>query len=309
MYYRALVVLAVSTLAVLPVAAQDGQQEGPRLAWRRLHHAELEVKDSQLLNSTSASRSKQPRLIEGPYSFNGLGDKRISIPVSGRPVEQPSPPTLFASMNTEYGTANVVIQKPDGGVRPYGLWDWASTIDRLKSDDAGRLCARILRPVVVCLLPGRIRSCREHRRRTQLHRLRHGLRRRREFRRHLRRDPLSLHLGSRGRRSGRRDGAVDTESQRAVPGDDVRPALLTPQLTAADPPPGGSDAPLVRADLGNLPGTGREDLLRPSGSIHSEPLSGVRSVPGIARIAKAVGLAPGRFRAWWPSRGCELEKC
>jgi hypothetical protein len=59
--------------------------------------------------------------IEGLYSFNGLGDKRISIPVSGTPGGTPVPTDFFAGMNMQYGTANVVIQKPDGAVRPYGL--------------------------------------------------------------------------------------------------------------------------------------------------------------------------------------------
>ena len=59
--------------------------------------------------------------IEGLYSFNGLGDKRISIPVSGTPGGASVPTDFFAGMNMQYGTANLVIQKPDGGVRPYGL--------------------------------------------------------------------------------------------------------------------------------------------------------------------------------------------
>ncbi len=59
--------------------------------------------------------------IEGLYSFNGLGDKQISIPVSGTPGGTPVPTDFFADMNMQYGTANIVIQRPDGGVRPYGV--------------------------------------------------------------------------------------------------------------------------------------------------------------------------------------------
>jgi opacity protein-like surface antigen len=59
--------------------------------------------------------------IEGLYSFNGLGDKQISIPVSGTPGGPAVPTDFFADMNMQYGTANLVVQKPDGGVRPYGL--------------------------------------------------------------------------------------------------------------------------------------------------------------------------------------------
>ena len=59
--------------------------------------------------------------IEGLYSFNGLGDKRISIPVSGTPDGATVPTDFFADMNMQYGTAALVVQKPEGGVRPYGL--------------------------------------------------------------------------------------------------------------------------------------------------------------------------------------------
>ena len=60
--------------------------------------------------------------IEGLYSFNGLGQKRISIPVSPTPNGATSVPTdFFADMNMQYGTVSLVVQKPEGGVRPYGL--------------------------------------------------------------------------------------------------------------------------------------------------------------------------------------------
>ena len=60
--------------------------------------------------------------IEGLYSFNGLGEKDISIPVFPTPVEDGGVPTNFsANMNMQYGTVSLIAQKPDGGVRPYGL--------------------------------------------------------------------------------------------------------------------------------------------------------------------------------------------
>jgi opacity protein-like surface antigen len=59
--------------------------------------------------------------IEGLYSFNGLGDKRLSIPVSGSPGEATVPTDFFADMNMQYGTGSLIVQKPEGGVRPYGL--------------------------------------------------------------------------------------------------------------------------------------------------------------------------------------------
>ena len=60
--------------------------------------------------------------IEGLYSFNGLGDKTISVPVSPTPVDGGGVPTDFsAGMNMQYGTVSLIAQKPDGGIRPYGL--------------------------------------------------------------------------------------------------------------------------------------------------------------------------------------------
>ena len=59
--------------------------------------------------------------IEGLYSFNGLGDKDISIPVAPC-VDCPGVQTPFTgSMNMQYGTVSLIAQKPEGGVRPYGL--------------------------------------------------------------------------------------------------------------------------------------------------------------------------------------------
>jgi len=60
--------------------------------------------------------------IEGLYSFNGLGQKRISIPVISPPPGGSAVPTdFFGDMNMQYGTLNLVLQRPDGGVRPYAL--------------------------------------------------------------------------------------------------------------------------------------------------------------------------------------------
>ena len=60
--------------------------------------------------------------IEGLYSFNGLGDKDITVPVYPSPVQSGGVPTdLSASMNMQYGTASLIVQRPEGGVRPYGL--------------------------------------------------------------------------------------------------------------------------------------------------------------------------------------------
>jgi opacity protein-like surface antigen len=62
--------------------------------------------------------------VEGLYSFNGLGQKRIEIPVS--PVVNPLstqlvPTDFFTDMNMQYGTGSVILQVPEGKIRPYGL--------------------------------------------------------------------------------------------------------------------------------------------------------------------------------------------
>ena len=60
--------------------------------------------------------------IEGLYSFNGLGEKQLTVPVFPAPVQDGGIPTdLFASMNMQYGTASLIAQRPEGAVRPYGL--------------------------------------------------------------------------------------------------------------------------------------------------------------------------------------------
>jgi len=60
--------------------------------------------------------------IEGVYSFNGLGEKNITLPVTATPVAEGGAPTqFFSSMNMQYGTGNVIFRKPEGTVKPYGL--------------------------------------------------------------------------------------------------------------------------------------------------------------------------------------------
>jgi opacity protein-like surface antigen len=59
--------------------------------------------------------------IEGMYSFNGLGEKRLSVPVAVQPLGDAVPSDFFATMNMQYGTGSVIISKPEGSVRPYGL--------------------------------------------------------------------------------------------------------------------------------------------------------------------------------------------
>jgi hypothetical protein len=61
--------------------------------------------------------------IEGLYSFNGLGEKQVSIPVSVQPLNSTAaiPTDFFADMNMQYGTGSVIFRTLEGTVRPYGL--------------------------------------------------------------------------------------------------------------------------------------------------------------------------------------------
>jgi opacity protein-like surface antigen len=61
--------------------------------------------------------------IEGLYSFNGLGEKDITVDVFPQPLQDAGVATPFsADMNMQYGTGSLIVQAPEGTkVRPYGL--------------------------------------------------------------------------------------------------------------------------------------------------------------------------------------------
>jgi opacity protein-like surface antigen len=60
--------------------------------------------------------------FEGLYSFNGLGGRDFSLPVSATPVTGGVPTPFTAEMNMQYGTGSIIINSPrDSRVRPYGL--------------------------------------------------------------------------------------------------------------------------------------------------------------------------------------------
>ena len=59
--------------------------------------------------------------IEGLYSFNGLGEKNISPALAPCEGCATTPTDFFGNMNMQYGTVNAIFQRPQGGVRPYGL--------------------------------------------------------------------------------------------------------------------------------------------------------------------------------------------
>ena len=94
--------------------------------------------------------------IEGLYSFNGLGEKRISIPVSGNPGGDSAVPTDFFGTH-EHAVRHGERRLSEAGRAASGRTassGWASTIARSRSRRRGWAMCRVLRSVVVRLLPG-----------------------------------------------------------------------------------------------------------------------------------------------------------
>ena len=125
MRYRTLFVLAVSALGMLPVAAQAQDKKVHVSFGGGFTVPNAEVKD-HLGNGYNINFGVEVKAtpvigIEGLYSFNGLGDKRLSIPVSPTPIAGSVPTDFFADMNMQYGTGSVIIRAPQGNVKPYGL--------------------------------------------------------------------------------------------------------------------------------------------------------------------------------------------
>jgi opacity protein-like surface antigen len=122
---RVFVFAAGLLLAALPIAAQAQEKKVNFSIGGGFTMPNSEVRD-HLGDGYNFNLGVQVNVtpvigIEGLYSFNGLGDKRISIPVSPTPVGSGVPTDFFADMNMQYWTGNLVVQKPDGAARPYGL--------------------------------------------------------------------------------------------------------------------------------------------------------------------------------------------
>ena len=126
MRYVSLFVLAVGMLGALPATAQAQDKKVAVSIGGGFTAPNSEVKE-HLGNGYNFNFGVEVKVtpvigIEGLYSFNGLGDKQISVPVSPTPIPGATVPTdFFADMNMQYGTLNLVAQKPTGSVRPYGL--------------------------------------------------------------------------------------------------------------------------------------------------------------------------------------------
>ena len=125
MRYQTLITLAVSALVGLPVTAQAQDKSVYVSLGGGFTMPNSEVRDhlGDGYNFTFGVEVKATPVIgiEGLYSFNGLGDKRISLPVSATPNADTLPTDFFANMNMQYGTVNLVLRRPQGTVKPYGL--------------------------------------------------------------------------------------------------------------------------------------------------------------------------------------------
>ena len=126
MRYKMVFVLLMGVLAVLPATAQAQDDKKVHVSLGGgFTMPNSEVRD-HLGNGYNfnfgVDVAVTPVLsIEGLYSFNGLGSKSISVPVSPSPGAPGVPTDLSADMNMQYGTMNLLFAKPEGTVRPYGL--------------------------------------------------------------------------------------------------------------------------------------------------------------------------------------------
>ena len=127
MRYKTLVTLAVSALTALPVTAQAQDKKVYVSLGGGFTVPNSEVKD-HLGNGYNFNFGVEVKVtpvigIEGLYSFNGLGDKRISIPVSGTPGGDTGPHRLLR--RHEHAVRNGEPRRAEAGrrgqaVRPCG---------------------------------------------------------------------------------------------------------------------------------------------------------------------------------------------
>ena len=127
MHKRLSVIVAGLLVTAVPAAAQTQDKRGVFIIGGGYTAPNSDVRDhlGDGYNFTIGGQINVNPVfgIEGLYSFNGLGDKRISIPVFPTPLDDTAgtPTDFFGSMNMQYGTISAVVQDPEGTIRPYGL--------------------------------------------------------------------------------------------------------------------------------------------------------------------------------------------
>jgi opacity protein-like surface antigen len=124
--HRRLLVFAAGLLLAVPVMAQAQEKRALFSVGGGFTAPNSEVRD-RIGDGFNFNVGLQVNVtpifaIEGLYSYNGLGEKDISIDVFPQPLANGAlPGTLSGGMDMQYGTVNFIVQKPEGGVRPYGL--------------------------------------------------------------------------------------------------------------------------------------------------------------------------------------------
>ena len=116
-------VLATGLLAVCPMTAQAQEDRVDFSLGGGFTAPNSEVRDhlgdGYNFNFGVQVNVSRAVAIEGLYSFNGLGEKRLSVPVLPTPLDEPLPNDLSAEMNMQYFTVSAVFQRPEGsGVLP-----------------------------------------------------------------------------------------------------------------------------------------------------------------------------------------------
>jgi opacity protein-like surface antigen len=123
MRYTVGFILAAGFLAVCPMTAQAQEDRVDFSLGGGFTAPNSEVRDhlgdGYNFNFGMQVNVTRAFAIEGLYSFNGLGEKRIDVPLA-TPLGETS--RFAADMNMQYFTVSGIFQRPEGsGVRPYGV--------------------------------------------------------------------------------------------------------------------------------------------------------------------------------------------
>jgi opacity protein-like surface antigen len=123
---RAVIACMVVTvlLVALPVSAQDPERRvhfNFGAGWTATTGAVSDHLGSGYNINFGMTIQANPKIgIHAEYSFNGLGQKQIQLPVVPNPVGTGTNQDFFADMNMQYGAFSAVITpKPEGKAVPY----------------------------------------------------------------------------------------------------------------------------------------------------------------------------------------------
>ena len=126
MRHTSLVLAAALVVVASPARAQDPDKKvtvelGAGYTWM-LSDAKDYFGNGYHFNFGATYEASRLIGIEGLYSFNGLGGKDFTLPVSATPFDAGVPTPFTANMHMQYGTASLIVKSPtESRVRPYGL--------------------------------------------------------------------------------------------------------------------------------------------------------------------------------------------